>query len=75
MATKPQAAAQQVPACSEPASAPALPSHIKLGADWRDFRAGRVFPASVDLLAMLDIEGVPYAAATRRERGIAGFAD
>ena len=46
---------------------------IKLSADWRDFSAGRVLPASADLLSMLEVEGVPYTAATDRERGIAGF--
>jgi len=51
------------------------PSHIKLAADWREYRAGRVLAVTAELLSSLDVAGVAYTEATSRECGIAGFAD
>jgi hypothetical protein len=51
----------------------ALPSHIKLLADWGGHLAGRVLAADADLIAQLDTEHAKYRAATAQERSLAGF--
>lgn len=61
------------PKASPEAAHAVAPAFIKLTDDWAHHRAGTVLRADPELLAMLEVEGAKFTAATDLERGLAGF--